>query len=176
VRRRWFARAEDGGPGAGAPDAGAPDAGLAGLRLALSPEWVRDRRLPPPLRADLASQLAEVAVDWDARAVRVGAAGDATTLALTLPRHLAVGTHPSAAFRVGASPREIALERVTLLNTSGDPLYTNPYTTARADLPGAPAAVTFTGLGTGAEAATILFLHDDLIGRITVLPAPEPLP
>ncbi len=180
ARRRWFARAD----AAGAPETGGVAAGLAGLRLALAPEWVRDRRLPPPLRAELAAQLADVAADWEARAVRVGTAGDETILALTLPRHLAFGTHPHAAFRIGTPTREIALGRVTLLNTSRIPMDSSPYisayTSARADLPGAPAAVSFMGLGAGAEATTLLFLHDDLIGRITVLPdpvpSPEPLP
>ncbi|KQO67704.1 glycosyltransferase [Methylobacterium sp. Leaf89] len=184
ARRRWFARAEEGKTERRQDEAGSPDAGLAGLRLALSPEWVRDRRLPPPLRADLAAQLADVAADWEAQAVRVGTAGDGTTLALTLPRHLAFGTHPHAAFRIGTPTRELTLGRVTPLNTSRIPLYSSAYisayTSARADLPGAPAAVTFAGLGAGPEASTILFLHDDLIGRITVLPdpvpSPEPLP
>jgi hypothetical protein len=181
ARRRWFARADAAGsPETGRVEADSPEASLAGLRLALSPEWVRDRRLPPPLRAELAAQLADVTADWEARAVRVGTAGDGTTLALTLPRHLAFGAHPHAAFRIGTPTREIALGRVTLLNTSPVSMNSSPYisayTSARADLPGAPAAVTFTGLGAGAEASTILFLHDDLIGRITVLPGPVPGP
>ncbi|WP_335338460.1 MULTISPECIES: glycosyltransferase [Methylobacterium] len=170
VRRRWFAKAGD-----GVPDAG-PEAGLAGLRLALSPEWVRDRRLPPPLRADLATRFAPVAPDWEAQARRVGATPEGTILVLTLPRHLASGLHPNAAFEIGAPTRELALRRVTLLNTGQGLMYA----TTRADLPGAPAAVTFAGLAAHAEASTILFLHDDLIGRITVLadtaPIPEPLP
>ena len=180
ARRRWFARAEAAKTGHRPDEAGSADAGLAGLRLALSPEWVRDRHLPPPLRAEIAAQLADVAADWDAQAVRVGSAGDETTLALTLPRHLAFGTHPHAVFRIGTPTREITLGRVTLLNTSRISVYSSPYistyASARADLPGAPAAVTFAGLGAGTAASTILVLHDDLIGRITVLPDPLPSP
>ncbi|MCK2053685.1 glycosyltransferase [Methylobacterium sp. 37f] len=187
LRRRWFARAGAGSSGTDrgidqgtSPETGqetSQETGLAGLHLALSPEWVRERRLPPPLRAELAAELADVAADWEAEARLVGLTGEGALLALSLPRHLAFGTHPNAAFQIGASTREITLQRVTSLNTSLGLLYT----TARADLPGAPAALTFAGLEpVHAGPSKILFLHDDLIGRITILSeiasAEEPLP
>jgi glycosyltransferase involved in cell wall biosynthesis len=170
LRRRWFAKA---GRGATAAD---PVVDLAGLQLALSPEWVRDPRLPAAFRAELATHLAGIAVDWEAEARIVGLHRDGALLALSLPRHLAMGPHPNAAFLVGTPGRALTLERVTPLNAAP----ALAYRTTRPDLPPAPAAVTFAGLAVLAGAATILFLHDDLVGRITIpadaLPWEEHLP
>jgi hypothetical protein len=125
---------------------------------------VRDARLPAAFRAELATQFAGVAADWEAEACLVGLKDGGATLALSLPRHLATGRHPHAAFLIGAPSRALTLERVTPLNAAP----ALAYTTARADLPRAPACLTFSGVTLLAGPATILFLHDDLIGRITI--------
>ncbi len=69
LRRRWFAKAGRGRGGAAA------EANLAGLDLALAPEWVRDPRLPAAFRAELASHLSGIAADWEAEARLVGLTG-----------------------------------------------------------------------------------------------------
>lgn len=163
LRRRWFARAGRGQGGAGA------QATLAGLDLALAPEWVRDPRLPAAFRAELAAQFSGIVADWEAQARLVGLTGTGAVLALTLPRHLATGRHPNAAFLAGRPGRALTVERVAALNAAP----ALAYATRRAGLPGAPVCLTFAGLDAPADPATILFLHDDLVGRIT-MPAEAP--
>lgn len=158
LRRRWFAKAGRGRGGAAA------ETNLAGLDLALAPEWVRDPRLPAAFRAELAAQFSGIAADWEAEARLVGLTGTGAVLALTLPRHLATGRHPNAAFLAGPGARALTLERVATLNAAP----ALAYATRRADLPGAPACLTFANLDAQAGPATILFLHDDLVGRITI--------
>ena len=166
LRRRWFAK-----PGFGSTEA-APDAGLAGLDLALAPEWARDPRLPTALRAEIATQLAGIAADWEAEARLVGLTGSGAILALSLPRHLVAGRHTNAAFLIGAPTRALTLERIAPL-TAAPAL---AYAAQRPGLPRAPAAVTFAGTPTTlAGPGTILVLHDDLVGRIRIV-AEAPVP
>ncbi|WP_264050120.1 glycosyltransferase [Methylobacterium flocculans] len=164
LRRRWFAKAGRGRSGT------LPETGLAGLDLALAPEWVRDPRLSAAFRAELATHLSGIAADWEARAHRVGFTGTGAILALSLPRHLATGRHPCAAFLAGPPGRALTLERVALLNAAP----ALAYATRRADLPAAPACLTLAGLGAQDGPATILLLHDDLVGRITLAPEAPP--
>ncbi|MCJ2034089.1 glycosyltransferase [Methylobacterium sp. J-068] len=170
LRRRWFAKVQKAQHGKVGRAGATPDHGLAGLRLALSPEWVRDPRLPDAFRAELATHLAALRPDWEAEARLVGLTGSGAILALSLPRHLATGPHPNAAFLVSPTSRALTLERVTPL-TAAPAL---AYATARADLPPAPACLTFAGVSAPPGPATILFLHDDLVGRIRIAaPAPD---
>ncbi|GMA77191.1 hypothetical protein GCM10025880_36080 [Methylorubrum aminovorans] len=92
LRQRWFALAEATADGA-APDLGALD-------VALSPEWVRDRNLPPAARTALARAFARMQADWETEGRIVGCAGDRIEIATLLPGVLVSGTHPAAIFLI----------------------------------------------------------------------------
>ncbi|CAO4175601.1 glycosyltransferase [Methylorubrum populi] len=159
LRRRWFARAEAGGEGS-PPDLGALD-------VALSPEWVRDRTLPPAARAALARAFARIEADWETEGRIVGCAGERIEIVTLLPGVLASGSHPAAAFLLaGEHAHELRLERVTPLQRRQIETYENR--TGR--LP-APVPVSLSLRGAVALPLTggrLLFLTDDGIGRIAL--------
>ncbi|SFK70224.1 glycosyltransferase [Methylorubrum salsuginis] len=157
-RRRWFARVSD---------ADGPVPRLGALDVALSPEWVRTRALPPAARTALALAFADMVADWEAAGRIVGRAGDRIELATLLPGVLASGTHPTAAFLIGEdAAAERRLERVT-------PLQIRPpgsYADRTGRLP-APIPVSLSLRGEAEPPATarcLLLLTDDGIGRITL--------
>ncbi|WP_342153018.1 glycosyltransferase [Methylorubrum sp. SB2] len=155
-RQRWFARVSD---------ADGPVPRLGPLDVALSPEWVRTRALPPAARTALALAFADMAADWEAVGRVVGRAGDRIELATLLPGVLASGAHPTAAFLIGeGAATELRLERVT-------PLQLRPvgrYADRTGRLP-APVPVSLSLRGTATPAAKrILLLTDDGIGRIAL--------
>ncbi|MCP1534965.1 glycosyltransferase [Methylorubrum extorquens] len=158
-RQRWFARAE------AAADGAAPD--LGPLDVALSPEWVRDRTLPPATRAALARAFARMQADWETEGRIVGCAGDRLEIETLLPGVLVNGTHPAAAFLVaGEGASEWRLERVTPLHRRRIDTYAN--LTGRLPAP-LPVSLSFRGAATGPASGCLLFLTDDGIGRI-ILP------
>ncbi|WP_041357426.1 glycosyltransferase [Methylorubrum extorquens] len=158
-RQRWFARAEASADGA------APD--LGPLDVALSPEWVRDRTLPPATRAALARAFARMQADWETEGRIVGCAGDRLEIETLLPGVLVNGTHPAAAFLVaGEGASEWRLERVTPLHRRRIDTYAN--LTSRLPAP-LPVSLSFRAAATGPASGCLLFLTDDGIGRI-ILP------
>ncbi|MBA9071186.1 glycosyltransferase involved in cell wall biosynthesis [Methylobacterium sp. RAS18] len=158
-RQRWFARAEASADGA------APD--LGPLDVALSPEWVRDRKLPPATRAALARAFVWMQADWETEGRIVGCAGDRLEIETLLPGVLVNGTHPAAAFLVaGEGASELRLERVTPLHRRRIGTYAN--LTGRLPAP-LPVSLSFRGAATGPASGCLLFLTDDGIGRI-ILP------
>ncbi|ABY29237.1 glycosyltransferase [Methylorubrum extorquens] len=158
-RQRWFARAE------AAADGAAPD--LGPLDVALSPEWVRDRTLPPATRAALARAFARMQADWETEGRIVGCAGDRLEIETLLPGVLVNGTHPAAAFLVaGEGASEWRLERVTPLHRRRIDTYAN--LTGRLPAP-LPVSLSFRAAATGPANGCLLFLTDDGIGRI-ILP------
>ena len=165
LRQRWFARAEPGAEGA-APDLGALD-------VALSPEWVRDRKLPPEARAVLARAFAGIQADWETEGRIVGCAGDRIEIATLLPGVLVNGTHPAAAFLIaGEDACELRPERVTPLHRREIHAYADR--TGRLPAP-LPASLSFRGASLLPAGGCLLFLTDDGIGRIT-LPEEAPRP
>ena len=165
LRRRWFARAEAGAEGA-TPDPGALD-------IALSPEWVRDRKLPPEARAVLARAFAGIQADWETEGRIVGCAGDRIEIATLLPGVLVNGTHPAAAFLIaGEDACELRPERVTPLHRREIHAYADR--TGRLPAP-LPASLSFRGASLLPAGGCLLFLTDDGIGRITLSEeAPRP--
>ncbi|UYW26999.1 glycosyltransferase family 4 protein [Methylorubrum extorquens] len=158
-RQRWFARVEASADGA-APDLGALD-------VALSPEWVRDRTLPPATRAALARAFARMQADWETEGRIIGCAGDRLEIETLLPGVLVNGTHPAAAFLVaGEGASEWRLERVTPLHRRRIGTYANLAGRLPAPL---PVSLSFRGAATGPASGCLLFLTDDGIGRI-ILP------
>ena len=162
LRRRWFARAEEGDA------ASKPLAALGAMPVALSPEWVRDRALPPAARAALARAFAETPADWSAAARVVGLAEGRVEIVLSLPAFLASGTHPAAAFLLpadGASATELRIERVTPLRIRPGWRYAD--LTGRMPAP-VPASVGFRHDGSRPSEAKghLLLLTDDAIGRV----------
>lgn len=157
LRQRWFARAEATADGA-APDLGALD-------VALSPEWVRDRNLPPAARTALARAFARMQADWETEGRIVGCAGDRIEIATLLPGVLVSGTHPAAIFLIaGEGASELRLERVTSLHRRE----IHAYVDRTGRLP-APLPVSLSLRGTApAGSGCLLFLADDGIGRITL--------
>ena len=155
-RQRWFAHADasvDGAP----PDLGALD-------VALSPEWVRDRKLTPETRVALARSFAGIQADWETRGRIVGRAGDRIEIATLLPGVLVNGTHPAVAFLIaeeGAS--ELRLERVTPLHRRGTDIYAD--LTGRLPAP-LPVSLSFRAASMPSDGRRLLFLTDDGIGRI----------
>ncbi|WP_056280927.1 glycosyltransferase family 4 protein [Methylobacterium sp. Leaf108] len=97
-RRRWFATAAD----ATAPRTAAAlsDAGFCERRLALSPEWVRDRALPRAVREDLALLLSQAEPDWRAQARLVGICDGMLLLATVVPSHFLTAPREAAVFAV----------------------------------------------------------------------------
>ncbi|KQQ00982.1 hypothetical protein ASF56_13675 [Methylobacterium sp. Leaf122] len=155
-RQRWFARAEASADGA------APD--LGPLDVALSPEWVRDRTLPPATRAALARAFARMQADWETEGRIVGCVRDRLEIETLLPGVLVNGTHPAAAFLVaGEGASELRLERVTPLHRRRIDTYAN--LTGRLPAP-LPVSLSFRGAATGPASGCLLFLTDDGIGRI----------
>ena len=157
-RRRWFAR------GTGAEG---PVPRLGALDVALSPEWVRTRALPPAARAALALAFAEMAADWEAAGRVVGRTGDRIEIATLLPGVLALGSHPAAAFLIGdRQTAELRLERVTPLQIRPSGLYADR--TGRLPAP-VPVSLGFRDAAAfPAEAHRLLLLTDDGIGRISL--------
>jgi glycosyltransferase involved in cell wall biosynthesis len=160
VRRRWFARAAEGEAGSG------PE--LAGLRATLAPEWVRDRRLPAALRAELAVLMAGLLPDWEAQARLIGIA-DGLTLAGPVPSFLVGAPHPCAAFLIDdrtGSAVELVMEAATPLQSDAGLRFIGH---TRADLTPVPAAVRLQApAGATIEGRRVLLLTDDLIGSITL--------
>jgi len=156
ARRRWFARHSETGP----HDPGA-DPGIAAASLALSPEWVRDRALPPPARLALARVFAAAQPDWASAGRLVGTAGERMEIVLALPSGLAHGTYPAAAFLIAPDAAwELRLDRVT-------PLQTTSLGHAASGL--IPIAASFLGWsGAAPRRAVLLWLSDDRIGRVDV--------
>ncbi|AMB43860.1 glycosyltransferase family 4 protein [Methylobacterium sp. AMS5] len=158
-RQRWFARAEVSADGA-APDLGALD-------VALSPEWVRERKLPPATRAALARAFARIQADWETEGRIVGCAGDRLEIETLLPGVLVHGTHPAAAFLVvGEGASEWRLERVTPLHRRKIDGYAD--LTGRLPAP-LPVSLSFRAAVMPPSSGCLLFLTDDGIGRI-ILP------
>lgn len=157
-RRRWFARVAD---------AGGPVPRLGALDVALSPEWVRSRALPPAARAALARAFADMAADWETAARIVGRAGDRIEIATLLPGVLASGPHPAAAFLIGeGAATELRLERVTPLQIRSIGAYADR--TGRLPAP-IPVSLSLRGEAEPpADAARLLLLTDDGIGRISL--------
>ncbi|MDV2985921.1 UNVERIFIED_CONTAM: glycosyltransferase [Methylobacteriaceae bacterium AG10] len=165
ARRRWFARAD--------AAAGGPPPDLGALDVALSPEWVRDRKLPPEARAVLARAFAGIQADWETEGRIVGCAGDRIEIATLLPGVLVNGTHPAAAFLIaGEDACELRLERVTPLHRREIHAYADR--TGRLPAP-LPASLSFRGASLLPAGGCLLFLTDDGIGRIT-LPEEAPRP
>ncbi|WP_348271339.1 glycosyltransferase [Methylobacterium sp. Leaf100] len=160
-RRRWFVQAEQG------PSRGIAS-GLAGAEVALGPEWVRGRRLPPALRAAVAVEIAGVQPDWEAEARLVGAGPRRFVVALALPSHLVVGRHPGAAFLIEPDAAlELTLGAITPLGLAQG----LPFLSAtRTDLAPVPASLTLDGGEAPTNGGLLLILHDDLVGRVR-LPA-----
>lgn len=160
ARRRWFAKP--------APPPSSP-ASLGPVRVALAPEWVRDRRLPTAIREAAALAFRDAWPDWRTRARCVGARADGFTLALLLPSHLLTGPRAAAAFLIEAGAgraHELTLDGIA-------PLALSPgfgFDAARSDLTPVPAVADFAGAASGRlpAAGTLLFLTDDLIGRIDI--------
>ena len=158
-RQRWFARAEASAEG-NPPDLGALD-------VALSPEWVRDRKLPPATRAALAGAFARMQADWETEGRIVGSTGDRIEIETLLPGVLVNGTHPAAAFLVaGEGASEWRLERVTPLHRRKIETYAD--LTSRLPAP-LPVSLSFRTAATPPAGGCLLFLSDDGIGRI-ILP------
>ncbi|KQQ14826.1 hypothetical protein ASF53_08340 [Methylobacterium sp. Leaf123] len=158
-RQRWFARAEASTVG-DPPDLGALD-------VALSPEWVRDRTLPPATRAALARAFARIQADWETEGRIVGSAGDRIEIETLLPGVLVNGTHPAAAFLIaGEGTSELRLERVTPLHRRTIDAYAD--LTGRLPAP-LPVNLSFRAASAPPAGGCLLFLTDDGIGRI-VLP------
>ena len=158
-RRRWYARTEAGAEGP-LPDLGALD-------IALAPEWVRGKSLPPRIRAALAGAFAAMRADWETEGRIVGRAGERIEIATLLPGVLVNGSHPAAVFLIADDRAvEARLERVT-------PLQLRP-SAAYADRTGRLPAPLPVSLGLRAEGplpaapARLLLLPDDGIGRITL--------
>ena len=158
-RRRWFARPATGPTAEG-------EGGVIDTEIALSPEWVRDRSLPPEFRAVLAQEIAGAVPDWEARAAVVGAGNGHITLALALPSHLVTGRHPGAAFLLGPeTAREVKLGAVCPLSLAQALPFVGR---TRADLAPVPASLVLDGAEVPAEDCVLLVLHDDLIGRVAL--------
>ena len=157
-RRRWFARVSD---------TEGPVPHLGALDVALSPEWVRTRALPPAARTALALAFAHMAADWEAAGRIVGRAGERIEIATLLPGVLASGPHPTAAFLIGeGSAIELRLERVTPLQIRPSGAYLDR--TGRLPAP-VPVSLSFRdGRELPADAARLLLLTDDGIGRISL--------
>ena len=157
LRHRWFTRAE--ASAAGDP----PD--LGALDVALSPEWVRDRTLPPAARTALARAFARMQADWETEGRIVGCAGDRIEIATLLPGVLVGGTHPAAIFLItGEGASELRLERVTPLHRREIHAYADR--TGRLPAP-LPVSLSLRGTAPAGEGC-LLFLTDDGIGRITL--------
>ncbi|HEV2543849.1 MAG TPA: glycosyltransferase [Methylobacterium sp.] len=157
LRHRWFTRAE--ASAAGDP----PD--LGALDVALSPEWVRDRTLPPAARTALARAFARMQADWETEGRIVGCAGDRLEIATLLPGVLVGGTHPAAIFLItGEGASELRLERVTPLHRREIHAYADR--TGRLPAP-LPVSLSLRGTAPAGEGC-LLFLTDDGIGRITL--------
>lgn len=157
-RQRWFARAEASAVG-DPPDLGALD-------VALAPEWVRDRTLPPVTRAALARAFARIQADWETEGRVVGCARDRIEIETLLPGALVNGTHPAAAFLIaGEGACELRLERVTPLHRRRAFAYADR--TGRLPAP-LPVSLSLRAEATSPAGGQLLFLTDDGIGRITL--------
>ncbi|WP_375462386.1 glycosyltransferase [uncultured Methylobacterium sp.] len=158
-RRRWFA----------AP-AVAAGRSLGPVRVAFSPEWVRDRRLPGAAREAAILAFRDAVADWTTDGRRVGAGGAGFDLALRVPSHFLTGPRSVAAFLVeaaGGRAHELTLDGLA-------PLHGAPglaFDAARPDLTPVPALASFRHAGPGPLPAegTVLVLSDDLIGRVRIV-------
>ena len=162
-RRRWFA---------GSTLAPETTLSLGPVAVALSPEWVRGKRLPHVIREAAACAFRDARPDWATTAQCVGASANGFALALVLPSHLLTGVRAVAAFLIepnGGRAHELTLDGIA-------PLGLPPgfaFETQRAELTPVPGVVSVSGIGLApiAPNGTVLFLTDDLIGRIAIAPA-----
>lgn len=167
-RRHWFARATP-----GAADGGSR-AQIGARRVALSPEWVRERRLPASVREALALAFVDMIPDWTAQGRRVGESRERMTVATILPSFLLTGSRAAAAFLVDPDSGrscELAVETLAPLSLAPE----SRFTAARPDLTPVPAAATFGHAQAGPlpSRGRILFLTDDLVGRIDLGVPPD---
>ena len=162
-RRRWFA---------GSTPARETTASLGLVAVAMSPEWVREKRLPREIREAAARAFRDVQPDWATAARCVGASANGFALALVLPSHLLTGVRAVAAFLIepdGGRAHELTLDGIAPLSLSPGFAYEAP----RRELTPVPAVVSVSGIGLApiAPNGTVLFLTDDLIGRIAIASA-----
>ena len=162
-RRRWFA---------GSTPAQETMPSLGTVAVALSPEWVREKRLPRKIREAAARAFRDARPDWATSARCVGASANGFALALVLPSHLLTGVRAVAAFLIepdGERAHELTLDGIAPLGLSPGFAFEAP----RSELTPVPAVVRMSGIEPAPIAAngTVLFLADDLIGRIAIAPA-----
>ncbi len=162
-RRRWYAESQP--PSATISSVGA-------LHVAFSPEWIREKRLPREVRESAARAFRDVQPDWTTHARRIGGNASSFDLALVLPSYLLTASRAVAAFLI-----EAATDRAHELTVDGiAPLSLSPgyaFDAERTDLTPVPAAVHFSSAASNNLSAdgTVLFLTDDMIGRIVIVNA-----
>jgi len=161
-RRHWFA---------GSMPAPEKTPLLGPVSVALSPEWVREKRLPREIREAAAYAFSEARPDWATAARCVGASANRFNLALILPSHLLTGARVVAAFLIepdNARARELVLDGIAPLSLSTG----FGFEASRVDLTPVPAVLSLSVMGAVPVPpnGTVLFLTDDLIGRIAIAP------
>ncbi|MCK2056374.1 glycosyltransferase [Methylobacterium sp. 37f] len=163
-RRRWFA---------GSTPPLEKQSSIGPVSVALSPEWVRGKRLTREIRESAAYAFRDILADWTTQCRCVGVSSKGFVLAVPMPSHLLTGTPAIAAFLIaadGAHAHELAIDGIAPLSLS--PGYA--FKASRLDLTPVPAIVKISCMGPASVVAngTVLFLTDDLIGRITIVPPP----
>ena len=162
-RRRWFT---------GSTPAPEMTPSLGPVNVALSPEWVRQKRLPREIREAAARVFRDAQHDWATTARCIGASANGFALALVLPSHLLTGVRAVAAFLIepdGDRAHELTLDGIAPLGLPPGFAFETP----RPELTPVPAVVSVLGIGPApiAPKGMVLFLTDDLIGRIAIAPA-----